>query len=55
MRPANERWRYTVTPSLTGWVHTQTDLGVGVSGLPYLSATTDKYDLRMRNIHELYD
>ena len=25
MRPANERWRYTVTPSLIGWVHTQND------------------------------
>ena len=25
MRPANERWRYTETPSLTGWVHTQND------------------------------
>ena len=23
--PANERWRYTVTPSLIGWVHTQND------------------------------
>ena len=21
MRPANERWRYSVTPSLIGWVH----------------------------------
>ena len=25
MRPANERWRYTVTPSLIGWAHTQID------------------------------
>ena len=25
MRPANERWRYTVTPSLIGWAHTQYD------------------------------
>ena len=25
MRPANERWRYTVTPSLIGWAHTQND------------------------------
>ena len=23
MRLANERWRYTVTPSLIGWAHTQ--------------------------------
>ena len=23
--PANERWRYTVTPSLIGWAHTQND------------------------------
>ena len=27
MRPANERWRYTVTPSLFGWTHTQNDPG----------------------------
>ena len=26
MRPANERWRYSVTPSLIGWAHTQNDL-----------------------------
>ena len=26
MRSANERWRYTVTPSLIGWAHTQNDL-----------------------------
>ena len=26
MCPANERWRYTVTPSLIGWAHTQNDL-----------------------------
>ena len=25
MRPAKERWRYTVTPSLIGWTHTQND------------------------------
>ena len=25
MCPANERWRYSVTPSLIGWVHTQND------------------------------
>ena len=25
MRPANERWRYTVTPSFIGWAHTQKD------------------------------
>ena len=25
MRPANERWRYSVTPSLIGWAHTQDD------------------------------
>ena len=25
MHPANEIWRYTVTPSLIGWVHTQND------------------------------
>ena len=25
MRPANERWRYNVTPSLIGWAHTQND------------------------------
>ena len=25
MRPANERWRYMVTPSLIGWVHTEND------------------------------
>ena len=25
MRPANERWRYTVALSLIGWVHTQND------------------------------
>ena len=25
MLPANERWRYTVTPSFIGWVHTQND------------------------------
>ena len=25
MRPANKRWCYIVTPSLIGWVHTQTD------------------------------
>ena len=25
MPPANERWRYSVTPSLIGWVHTQND------------------------------
>ena len=26
MCPANERWRYSVTPSLTGWAHTQNDI-----------------------------
>ena len=25
MRPTNERWRYTVTPSFIGWAHTQCD------------------------------
>ena len=25
MRPANERWCYTATPSLIGWAHTQND------------------------------
>ena len=25
MHPANERWRYSVTPSLIGWAHTQND------------------------------
>ena len=25
MRPANGRWRYSVTPSLIGWMHTQND------------------------------
>ena len=25
MCPANERWRYSVTPSLIGWAHTQND------------------------------
>ena len=25
MRPANERWCYSVTPSLIGWMHTQND------------------------------
>ena len=25
MSPTNERWCYTVTPSLIGWVHTQND------------------------------
>ena len=25
MRPANERWRYTVTPSLIGWARTQNE------------------------------
>ena len=25
MRPANERWHYKVTSSLTGWVHAQND------------------------------
>ena len=25
MRPANERWRYTVPSSFIGWAHTQTD------------------------------
>ena len=25
MHPANERWCYRVTPSLIGWVHTQSD------------------------------
>ena len=25
MYPANERWRYIVTPSHIGWVHTQND------------------------------
>ena len=25
MRPANERWRYSVTSSLIAWVHTQND------------------------------
>ena len=25
MHPANERWRYTVTLSLTGWAYTQND------------------------------
>ena len=25
MHPANERWCYTVTPSLIGWAHTQND------------------------------
>ena len=24
MRPANERWHYSVTPSLIGWAHTST-------------------------------
>ena len=26
MHPANEKWRYSVTPSLIGWEHTQNDL-----------------------------
>ena len=26
MHPTIERWRYSVTPSLIGWVHTQNDL-----------------------------
>ena len=30
MRPANERWRYTVTPSLIGWVHTQNNIYHGI-------------------------
>ena len=25
MRPANERWCYSVTPSLIGWAHTEND------------------------------
>ena len=25
MCPANERWRYSVTPSLIGWAHAQND------------------------------
>ena len=25
MRPANKRWRHSVTPSLIGWPHTQND------------------------------
>ena len=28
IRPANERWRYTVTPSLIGWAHIQNDTWV---------------------------
>ena len=26
MRPTNERWCYTVTPSVIGWAHSQNDL-----------------------------
>ena len=25
VHPANERWRYSVAPSLIGWAHTQND------------------------------
>ena len=35
MHPANERWRYDVTPSLIGWVHTQNDpLGYAIIAEP---------------------
>ena len=33
MRPANERWCYTVTPSLIGWAHTQNDPCHVIEGL----------------------
>ena len=30
MRPANERWRYTVMAYLIGWTHTQNDAGIPI-------------------------
>ena len=40
MCPANERWRYTVTPSLIGWAHTLNDLCGGNGHLHLLSDRT---------------
>ena len=35
MRPSNERWRYSVTPSLIGWAHTQNDPWYSLDVLTY--------------------
>ena len=34
VHPANERWRYIVTSSLIGWMHTQNDPWMGTKTLP---------------------
>ena len=36
MHPANERWRYIVTSSLIGWVHSQNDPCIPRSATSYL-------------------
>ena len=38
MCPANERWRYSVTPSLIGWAHTQNGLMTWVEYICYTSS-----------------
>ena len=39
MRPANERWRYTVTPSLIDWEHAQNDPSLYKHILAFLENT----------------
>ena len=52
MRPANERRRYTVTPSLIGWVHTQNDpwqVFVGVESVQvFWNVSANQYHLEKK-------
>ena len=43
MRPANERWRYIVTPSLIGWTHTQNDLCQSILSWVLLVSHSESY------------
>ena len=43
MRPANERWRYIVTPSLIGWAHTQNDLCQSILSWVLLVSHSESY------------
>ena len=46
MHPANKRWRYSVTPSLIGWAHTQTD--------PYWQTTTKFTHVTITILQDMY-
>ena len=58
IHPANERWRYSVTPSLIGWTHIQNDpcaylkcdKSHGSLRLP--GAFTPRHDFEVKSIHD---